>query len=189
MERLIYYLESIYPLSDGLKKYLLDHLKVRQLSKKQYLLRAGHVSRYIYFIETGLLKCFYMSNNIEVCSWFMKEGDVIISVESFFTQKPSYEAIQAIEDCELYFIEYNELQFIYRNFPEFNFVGRVLTEKYYTLSEQRLYSMRMQRASERYQYLLDHFPELIKRVASKYLASYLGVTEVTLSKIKCKIYT
>ena len=119
----------------------------------------------------------------------MKEGDVIISVESFFTQKPSYEAIQAIEDCELYFIEYDELQFIYRHFPEFNFIGRVLTEKYYTLSEQRLYSMRMQRASERYQYLLDHFPELVKRVASKYLASYLGVTEVTLSKIKGKVYT
>ena len=189
MERLIYYLQSIYPLSDGLKKYLLDHLKIKQLSKKQYLLRAGHVSRYIYFIDTGLLKCFYISNNTEVCSWFMKEGDVIISVESFFTQKPSYEAIQAIEDCELYFIEYDELQFIYRHFPEFNFIGRVLTEKYYTLSEQRLYSMRMQRASERYQYLLDHFPELVKRVASKYLASYLGVTEVTLSKIKGKVYT
>ena len=119
----------------------------------------------------------------------MQEGDVIISVESFFTQRPSYESIQALEDCELQYISYDELQYTYRNFPEFNFIGRVLTEKYYTLSEQRLFSIRMQRASERYQHLRENFPELIERVASKYLASYLGVTEVTLSKIKGKVYT
>ena len=189
MEHLFYFLNGIHPMSDALKQYLWKHLKVLILQRKEYLLREGHICNKICFIQSGLLKCFHVQHGTGVCSWFMKEGDVIISVESFFTQKPSYEAIQAIEDCELYFIEYDELQFIYRHFPEFNFIGRVLTEKYYTLSEQRLYSMRMQRASERYQYLLDHFPELVKRVASKYLASYLGVTEVTLSKIKGKVYT
>lgn len=189
MDQLFYFLNSIYPMSDALTDYLKDHLKLKLLQRKDYLLKAGHICSHICFIQSGLLKCFHIQHNTEVCSWFMKEGDVIISVESFFMQRPSYEAIQAIEDCELHYISYDELQFIYRHFPEFNFIGRVLTEKYYTLSEQRLYSMRMQRASERYQYLLDHFPDLIKRVASKYLASYLGVTEVTLSKIKGKVYT
>jgi len=114
----------------------------------------------------------------------MKEADVIISVESFFQQKESYESIQALDDCILYYITYDELQFIYRNFPEFNIVGRVITERYYTLSEQRLHAMRMQKANDRYAYLMQHHADLILRVPSKYLASYLGITEVTLSNIK-----
>ena len=187
METLLNFLHSIHPLSEGLMEYLGNHLQVKHLERKHLLLKAGHISRYIYFIQSGLLRCYYIRHETEVCSWFMKEGDVIISVESFFTQQPSYESIQALEPCELYYIRYDELQFIYRNFPEFNFIGRVLTEKYYTLSEQRLYSLRMQRASERYQYLIDHFPELILRVPSKQLASYLGVTDVTLSNIKSKV--
>ena len=117
----------------------------------------------------------------------MKEGDVIVSVESFFNQSPSYEAIQALEDCTLYYITYDELQFIFRNFMEFNFIGRILIEKYYTLSERRLYSLRMQKAQDRYKYLMDHHPELILRVPSKHLASYLGIAEPTLSTIKSSL--
>ena len=92
-----------------------------------------------------------------------------------------------MEDCTLIGIGYDELQNMYKKFHEMNFIARVLTEKYYTLSEQRLYSIRMLRAPERYKYLMDNFPELVQRVPSKYLASYLSVSEETLSRIKSKI--
>ncbi len=75
---------------------------------------------------------------------------------------------------------------MYRHFIDSNFLARVVTEKYYMLSEQRLFSIRMQRAQERYQYLIDNFPELIQRVPSKYIASYLSITEETLSRIRGK---
>ena len=181
---LLQFLESIHRMSDELKQHLAVTLKEKQLPRKDYLLEAGQVSRKICFIVKGLLRCFYIKENHEVCSWFMKEGDVIVSVESFFGQKESYESIQALEDCLLYYITYDELQYIYRHFPEFNFIGRVLLEKYYTLSEQRLYSLRMQRSQERYDYLLENHGDLVLRVPAKYLASYLGITEVTMSKIK-----
>ena len=184
MEELLHYLNGIHPLSQDLIEFLSINLKTKKLHKKDYLLKKGHVSRDICFINKGLLRCFYMIENKEVCSWFMKEGDVIVSVESFFTQCESYEYIQAIEDSMLHYITFDELQFIYHNFPEFNFVGRVVITGYYTLSEQRLYSMRMQRAADRYGYLLEHHPELILRVPSKFLASYLGIAEPTLSNIK-----
>ena len=186
MKELLFYLESIHPMSDGLKQYLEVNLKVKELPKKGYLLKAGHISRNICFIAEGLLRCFYIKDQHEVSSWFMKEGDVIVSVESFFTQKESYESIQALEDTLLYYISYDELQFVYRQFPEFNFIARILLERYYTLSEQRLYSLRMQRSQERYDYLMEHNPDLILRVPAKYLASYLGITEVTMSKIKAR---
>src|SRR5438067_9646520 len=116
MKELLQYLHSIYPLSANLKQYLWDNLKEKEVSRKDYLLKAGRISNYIYFIEKGLIRCFYLKEAIEVSSWFMKEGDVIISIESFFQQKPSYESIQALEDCILYYISYAQLQFIYHNF-------------------------------------------------------------------------
>ena len=184
MELLLQNLESIHPMSEGCKEHLLTILREKEIAKKELLLRAGHICQHIYFIQKGLLRCFYYRNDVEISSWFMREGDVMVSVESFFHQKTSYESIQALEDCELYYISYKELQDIYRRFPEFNFIARVLTEKYYCLSEQRLYSIRMMRATERYEYLLEQHPELLLRVPAKYIASYLGITPEMLSKIK-----
>jgi len=173
-------------MSDDLVLHLSQILKTKELRKRDYLLKAGHICRIICFIKTGLIRCFYIKGDNEVCSWFMKEGDVIVSIESFFEQKESYESIQALEDCTLYYIEYAELQNIYRQFPEFNFIGRVLTEKYYKLWAQQLYGLRMQPATDRYKWLLQNHPELILRIPAKYLASWLGITEVMLSKIKGK---
>ena len=187
VNNLIAYLNKIHPLPLELAAHLEHKLKERKVARKQFLLKAGHVCRDISFIEEGLLRCFYLKDDMEVSSWFMKEGDVIASVMSFFNQTPSYESIQAIEETTVYSIEHRELEAIYRNFPEFNYVGRVLVQKYYMLSEQRLYSLRMQRSQERYDYLLEHHAELVLRVPAKYLASYLGITEVTMSKIKGRL--
>jgi len=184
MQKLLAYLNSIYPLSSDLVQYLAINLKTKDFRKKDFLLKKGRVSKEIHFIESGLFRCFYMLDDKKVSSWFMKEGDVIISVESFFNQTESYESIQAIEDSTVNYLTYEELQFIYNNFPEFNYVGRVVTERYYTLSEQRLFSLRMHRSHEKYEFFKKHHPDLVDRIPSRYLASYLGISEVTLSNIK-----
>lgn len=186
MEALLHYLDSIRSLSPELKDYLQRVLKERVLHKKEFLLKAGHICRHICFIQQGLFRCFYVREDHDVCSWFMREGDVIISVESFFDQKESYESIQAIEESLVYFIEYNQLEYAYRQFPEFNFIGRVLLQKYYKLSEQRLYSLRMQRGLDRYDHLIRHHGEIVLRVPSKFIASYLGISEAHFSVIKSK---
>jgi CRP/FNR family transcriptional regulator, anaerobic regulatory protein len=184
MKELLTFLNSIYPLSESAVEYLTKNLKETEISKKSYLLKEGRICYNIYFVSKGLLRCFYNKNNKEINSWFMKEHDVIFSVESFLNQTPSYENIQALEDSILYYISYDELQYLYHNCPEFNFIGRVVTEEYYKLSEQRLYSLRMQKAYERYHFMLNHFSQIILRVPSKYISSYLGITEETLSRIR-----
>jgi CRP/FNR family transcriptional regulator, anaerobic regulatory protein len=184
MEELLAFLNSIYPLSQPAIEYLAENLKEIEIPKKQFILKGGRICYNIYFVKSGLLRCFYNKNDKEVNSWFMKENDVIFSVESFLNQTPSYENIQTLEDSLLYYIDYAELQHLYIHCPEFNFIGRVLTEKYYKLSEQRLYSLRMQRSFERYNFIMNHFPQIILRVPSKYIASYLGITEETLSRIR-----
>jgi CRP-like cAMP-binding protein len=186
MELLLDYLDSIHPLSPELRDYLSEKLMTREYLKKDFLLNAGRVCNHIYFIEKGLFRCFYTreDEDREVSAWFMKEGDVIASVDSFFNQTPSYENIQALEDSVVHFISWRELDFIYERFPEFNFIGRKLVEKYYVLSEQRIYSLRMKRSFDRYYWLMKNYPELIQRVPSKFIASYIGNSSETVSRIR-----
>ena len=114
----------------------------------------------------------------------MSEGDVIISVKSFYHRTPTQEYIEAIEESTLHYLSYTDLQHIYYNFPEFNLIGRILTERYYVLSEERNYNLRFNSAQERFEILKKNYPEIIKRVPAKYIASYLGITEETLSRIR-----
>jgi CRP-like cAMP-binding protein len=186
MPELLDFLTSISPLSAALKTRLLEIIKEKELARKEYLLTAGKICKNIYYIKRGLLRGYYFNGSREVSAWFMKEGDLCISVQSFFQQRESIENIQAVENCLLCYISYEELQKCYRDFPEFNVTGRILTEKYYMLSEERLLAIRLQKAQDRYKWLLDHHPDLVKRVPVKYLASYIGITDVMLSVVRGK---
>ena len=184
MTSVLQYLNSIQPLPDALTAYLRQIIKRKEIPRKGYLLKEGQVCRNIHFIEKGLLRCYYIKDGGEISSWFMKEKDVCIAVESYYHQEPSTENIQALENSIVYSISYEELDRIYRHFPSFNYTGRILTERYYMLSEQRSRSMRMQRSFERYDWLMARYPEMMQRVPAKYIASYLGITEVTLSVVR-----
>jgi CRP-like cAMP-binding protein len=186
MELLFQKLNAIYPLSNGLKDYLVQNLKEKKLNRKELLLKAGRICNKICFIETGLLRCYYLKDDKEINTWFMKEGDVITSVESFFDQKPGYENIEALEDCTLYYITYKELQHAYRKFLEFNFIGRELVQQYYKLSEKRLCSLRGTFGIERMQFLLANHPDLMDRVEDRHLASYLDLRKQYFCALKPK---
>jgi CRP/FNR family transcriptional regulator, anaerobic regulatory protein len=177
--------EIIYPLSDALKEHLSTILQEREIPRKKYLLKAGHICRNIYFVESGLLRGYYAVESKEYSSQFMREGNVCMAPQSFFSQTVSQENIHAIEHSRLYGIEYRDLQDIYRNFPEFHFVMRAIIEDGYQLVDKCLSVVRMHSAYERYDWFKERFPELVKRVSAKYLSSYIGFSEVMLSNIKC----
>ena len=186
VEKLLEFLDHVNPLSPALRERLVRTIQYKFIEKKNYFLKERQVSDKIAFLESGLFRCFYYIHDTDISSWFMKENDVVISVKSFFKQVPSLECIQALEDSEIYFIKYGELQQIYQDFPEFILTGKLVTEHYYVLSEERSFVMRSQKAHERYRYLMENCPEIVRRVPSKYIASYLGISEVTLSTIKSR---
>jgi CRP-like cAMP-binding protein len=184
MDQLLAYLHSIYPLSDALRDHLLKIIRIKEIPKRGYLLKQGQINREIHFIRTGLLRCYYLKNGIEVSSWFMTAGDTVVSIESFYDQKEGYEFIQALEDTELFYISFDELENIYKKYVEFNFIGRVLTTRYLKMWNTQLFNIRMQTARERYHFLLKNHPEVIQRVPSKFVASYLAMDEATFCKMK-----
>jgi CRP/FNR family transcriptional regulator, anaerobic regulatory protein len=186
-EIVVNFLNSINPISTGLKHELNQLLKEVNLKKKEIYLREGAVSDKISFVISGLLRSYALnSEGDETTCWFMKEGDVTISVKSFFERTPSAEFIVAIEACTLLYITYDELEMLYKQYPEFNMVGRLITQKYYVLSEERLAGIRNLKAEERYAFLMQIHPEIIQRAPSQYVASYLGIDKATLSRLKAK---
>jgi CRP-like cAMP-binding protein len=117
MEKLFSFLQGISPLSEEFQALLLKYLKIRAVRKKDFLLKAGHVCKDIFYIEKGMFWCYYEAKDQPISSWFLKEEDFIISVQSFFQQLPSYESIQALEDRIVYYISYEHLHDIYKQFP------------------------------------------------------------------------
>lgn len=176
-------LHMIYPLSAELEQSLRQILKVREIAKGKHWLRQDEVCNNIAFIETGLLKVYTERNGREVVVWFNKENDIIISVKSFFKRLPSGLAIQALEDTRVLYAEHADLQRIYQKYPGFNVNGRIITQEYYTLSEEHVMLMHLP-AKERYFELLKLFPWMESRIKDKEMAAYLGINGANLSKIK-----
>src|SRR5882724_11108332 len=135
MEELLLFLNQIalsegWPLSAQCLAYLKKIIKTTTIKREEFLLRGGEVCKNLYFINEGLLKCFYILHDQEVCDWFFGRMETVVSIDSFYDQTVGPDFIQALKDSVLFYITYDELNYLYRNFIKFNVVGRVLTNKY-----------------------------------------------------------
>jgi len=187
MEEIIREINDIYQLPVELELYLRQVIRREVVRKKQKLLRKGQVCTRLYFIEKGLLRLFVKHGNKDRSSWFLLEGDIATSVTSFFGRAPSLETIEALEDCILWSLSWQDLQNIYEKDPRFRKVAQYYTEKYYCRDDRLKINLIIKSPSEFYDYLRENFPEVVKRVPNKYLASSMGVTVQTLMAIKRKM--
>lgn len=179
-------LQSIRAMSPELEARI-RQLEIVSRPKGSLLLREGQREDHAWVILQGLVRSYYIKDGAEISSRFNEENQVVISVVSFYTRVPGYEFVETLEDCVLARIHYDELQDIYKQFPEFNYHARVLTEYYFTLSEQRLYLLRKQKAEARYRFFMEHYPEWLQRVPLTYIASFLGMNLETLSRMRGRL--
>jgi CRP-like cAMP-binding protein len=133
------------------------------------------------------LRGYYFVEGKEIRNWFAQETEFATCFYSFIANKPSYEIIQALEDCKLVQLKYSALQAIYAKYKETERVGRIITENYYIKLEERLLNLQFKTAKERYQKLSTTKSNLLQRVSLGQIASYLGITQETLSRIRSEI--
>lgn len=183
---LLSHLRTIIPVSAPLEAALLRISRHRTLEKGQYLLRAGEVCADMCFVEQGLLRGFYFHEEREITNWMAIDGEFGTSFYSFITRTPATESIVALEPTQVVQIPYHELQQLYTTFPETERLGRILTESYYIKLDGRLLGMQFKTARERYDLLLATNPLLVQRAPLGYIASYLGITQETLSRIRAQ---
>lgn len=182
----IEYFNSICNMPDELVTDLERLVVIKDLKKDECILKAGKVSNHASWILKGLVRSYYLKDTEEVTTKFLWEGATITSVFSFYTRKAGNENIVALEDTALASLHYDDLQYLYKNYPAFNFIGRVITEKYLYMLEVEVYNLRKQKAEDRYQFIVKHLPGLLQRVPLKYLATYLGMNLETLSRIRAR---
>jgi CRP/FNR family transcriptional regulator, anaerobic regulatory protein len=174
-------------MSEALRERLMNDLEIVEVPKRQVLLRDGQRADYLYVVLSGLMRSYYIKDDAEICSRFMKENHIVVSVNSFYSRQSGYEFIETMEDSVLARIHYDRLQQLYKDHDEFNHTARILTEHYFTLSEQRLYLLRKQKAEERWLFFTEHYADLINRVPLQYIATFLGMNLETLSRIRKKL--
>ena len=188
LEPLYQIINSIRPMTDNLREALDASFEIVEVPKRTMLQAEGQTSNYIYVIIKGLLRMYYVKDGEEVCSRFIDEQHLLaMSVSSFYSRQPGYEYIETLEPSVIGKIHYDKLQILYRDFIEFNYTARIITERFYVRSEERLFLLRKQTAEERYLFFSEKYPDLMQRIPLKYIATYLGLTLETLSRIRKKL--
>lgn len=152
--------------------------------KGHLLLKPDSICRRIYFIERGLTRTFYYKDSKDVTDWLSAEGAFAGSMISFLTQTPDVRGVELLEASVLWSFGYADLETLYRQHHEIERLGRLLTAHAYILVQQRFDDLIFTTAAERYQKLLHHSPLLLQRVPLGIIASYLGITQETLSRIR-----
>lgn len=177
----------IHPVSEELLDYIDANCFSCSVGRGRFLLKAGEICQHVYFIRKGVLRAYVREGSKEITTWITPENEMITSIRSFFDLRiPSRENIQALEDSELVGASYEQLQYLYDHFLEMNVVGRKLLERYYRDAEERAFICRLTRAVSKYEHFLATKGELANRVPLKYIASYLGMTLETLSRVRKK---
>ena len=184
MTSLFQYFSKFNPLSKKAEKTIADISSIVTIKKNKDLQPIGHTCKTIYFIKKGVARIYYFKDGIDITESFFFENSIIARVESLFTGKPSRKAIQILEDAEIIAINANQLFKLYDTFPEIERLFRKIFEAAYVDTVNRIEGMQFHSAEERYNALLDQAPNVLKRVALKYVASYLGITQVSLSRIR-----
>ncbi|MFL9484782.1 Crp/Fnr family transcriptional regulator [Chitinophagaceae bacterium LWZ2-11] len=177
---------SIHLLDEYVIADIANLLEHKFLEKKGLLLNTGQTCKHIYFVQKGLLRSFYKDSEQETTTSFMKENNLIISGNNFFNQQPCTETIEALEDCELYYISFENLHVLYEKHRSFSLAGIYLLQQYYIQAEERFINLRQKDATTKYKCFKKNEPELNLRCSLKYIASYLGITNETLSRIRAK---
>lgn len=184
MDALIQFIQQKIHADDELIKEIELAFKREEFKSGESLLRAGQYCKKLYFLESGTAHTFYFHNDKEVTSWFYKSGLFFTSWYSFYSQDAGYESIEALEDTVVYSITYENYYNLIKKFSLFERFGRLLAEEQITFVDQFYKGFAFLSAREKYELLLLYFPDIELRVKLTYIASFLGISRETLSRIR-----
>jgi CRP-like cAMP-binding protein len=158
----------------------------KTIKKGKYLLQAGDICKDLIFVKTGCIRMYYLSDSIEVSAWFSLNNSIAMEVQSFISQSPSICYLQTIEDSEIYILPKSKLENLYLTQPKTQELMRKIWEAALVMIIPRFSSLQNDTAEKRYLDLMRN-PELMRQIPQKYLASFIGVTPTSLSRIRKKI--
>lgn len=185
---LINFIEKIIPIPRQRVEEISAHFQQMHIKKEEYFIRAGKICNNYLFLEKGFIRAFtYDLDGNEVTTEFYSDNQIVFEVGSFFQKIVSKEDFQALEDSYGWFINYEQLQSLFHSIPEFREFGRMILVKGFITFKQRTLSLINESAEQRYETLIKLRPEIFQKAPLKNIASYLGITDTSLSRIRKEI--
>ena len=187
MNILLQHINSYFPLSAEAQESLSFCFKETVLSKEKYLVKKGQICSQLYFLEQGAVRGFYHAESKEITHWFGFENNFVTSFYSFTTAKPAVEYIQLLEYSVLWSISKEDMIKLCNQYHEVERLVRIAYENYYVRLEERFVNSHFKTAGELYENLLKQAPHIVERVPLGYIASYLGISQETLSRVRSRL--
>jgi len=184
-ESLIHFIQSVFPMSQPQCEKIAGFFKEKEFLKNDFYLKEGRPCNEYHFLVRGFMRAYIHDvNGNDVTTAFYAPNQVVCELFSFFKRIPSKENIQALTDASTLYITFDELQYVFHNLPEFREFGRSILVNAYAQLKQRMLSMLQETAEERYSRLLQTNQAIFQNAPLKNIASYLSVTDTSLSRIR-----
>ena len=184
-QKLIQFFKNSNLVSSKSAEEIANIFSPKEIKKSDFLLKEGRISNEYFFLENGFIRAF--ANDVEgndVTTNFYSAGQVVFEVSSFFNRTIAKENFQAIVDCDGWYITYEQLNNLFHSMHDFRDFGRSILVKGFSSLKIRMLSMITETAEQRYDALLKTNPEIFQHAALKHIASYLGITDTSLSRIR-----
>ena len=186
MESLLLQIKNYTPISAELVSAIHTLFKEEKFTQNEFLLREHQQVRKLYFVNKGILRTYYHHDGKDVTSWFYPENQFVTYWYGFYKQAHSHEYIEALDDSLVFGIDYVEYQKLIENHPQFERFARLLAEEQLAFLDAFYKGYMFMSAKDKYELLLSMFPDIELRVKLGHIASFLGISQETLSRIRKK---
>jgi CRP-like cAMP-binding protein len=184
-QRLHDFIQGVFPMPMSNAHEITDLFSKKEFQKNDFILKEGRSCDDYYFLENGFVRAFaFDPGGNDVTTAFYCSNQIVCELFSFFKRIPSGENIQCLTDCTAWFITYGQLQVVFHSMPQFREFGRAILVNAYASLKHRTLSMIQKTAEERYIHLMDTNPGVFQYAQLKHIASYLGITDTSLSRIR-----
>jgi CRP-like cAMP-binding protein len=168
-------------------KIIMPYFEPKKFKKKFNLLNAGQVSNEVYYLIKGCIRLYCEKDGEELSTYFFTENMFAGSYDSFLSRKPSKVAIETLEECEVLILTHDSQENLYTVFPKMNEFIRKAIEQRFVLLHDLFISYLLNSPEERYLMLQKDRPDLLQRIPQHQIASFLGITPVSLSRIRNRV--
>lgn len=175
---------GIFPYDEEILEFFKQHTQRIVAKKNDVISTNGSMNKNVYFVEKGLLRSFYYENGKDITTNFYIEGKVFANVDTLFNDLPTKYNIEALEDCEVIFCNYQILEELCEKSLSVANFGRYILGRLMAQMSERISSLQYMTAREKYEQLLNDHPDIILRAPLGMIATYLGISQETLSRIR-----